>query len=106
MRAAVAIKDEVSQGRTLAQVDAPGCTYGSSRAGVEIHMLSSSTGVYAAYFDGKGPARISLDLPAGSYHGEWMNTETGAATQIPEVPSSGRPLTLRRIDARTPLKCR
>ncbi len=64
-------------------------------AGVEVRMLSGSKGVYAAYLDGKGPSRISLDLPIGSYRGEWMDTETGAITQIPELRGNGRPVALQ-----------
>lgn len=63
-------------------------------AGVEVRMLSDGNSVYAAYLDGKGPARITLDLPAGSYRGEWMNTENGATAAIAEFASKGNPTTL------------
>jgi hypothetical protein len=52
-------------------------------AGVDVHMLSSNDGVYAAYLDGKGPSQLMVDLPSGSYHGEWLNTKTGTITPIP-----------------------
>ncbi len=57
--------------------------------GLEVRMLWNGKDLYAAYLDGKGPARIMLQLPAGSYQGEWLYTETGAGTQIPEFKSDG-----------------
>jgi hypothetical protein len=52
-------------------------------AGVDVHMLSSNDGVYAAYLDGDGPSSLTLDLPPGTYRGEWLNTKTGAIMPIP-----------------------
>lgn len=63
-------------------------------AGVQVRMLSNRNSIYAAYLDGKGPARIRLNLPAGSYRGEWINTESGANTPIPEFTTHGGPVTL------------
>jgi len=57
--------------------------------GVTAHALSSSQGAYAVYLDGKGPSRIVLRLPAGSYRGEWLNTVTGEATAVTSVKSDG-----------------
>lgn len=53
-------------------------------AGVEVRMLSSRGGIYAAYLDGGGPSRLTLDLPSGTYRGEWLNTKTGTPTAIVE----------------------
>ncbi|MGA2136115.1 MAG: hypothetical protein ABSH50_27820 [Bryobacteraceae bacterium] len=49
--------------------------------GAVAHALSSPRGDYAVYFDGPGLAVALLDLPAGSYSYEWVNTETGKAEQ-------------------------
>ncbi|MGH9618128.1 MAG: hypothetical protein ACRD45_00255 [Bryobacteraceae bacterium] len=52
--------------------------------GVEVHLLSSKDGIYAAYLDGNGPSRLTLDLPSGNYRGEWLNTKTGTTTPVAE----------------------
>lgn len=53
--------------------------------GVTAHAISSARkGVYAAYLDGRGPSRLELRLPAGTYLGEWIDTATGAKTAIAE----------------------
>jgi hypothetical protein len=63
-------------------------------AGVQVRLLSKRGSVYAAYLDGKGPARITLELPAGAYRGEWIDTTSGATTRIAEFRSEGSPITL------------
>jgi len=40
-------------------------------------VLSDPGREYAIYFDGNGPAQVMLELPAGEYSGEWINTKTG-----------------------------
>jgi hypothetical protein len=62
--------------------------------GVTPHALSSSHGVYAFYLDGKGPSRLMLVLPAGSYRGEWLNTVTGETTVVTNLKSTGAESTL------------
>jgi len=47
-------------------------------AGVYARVLSSPGREYGMYFDGSGPAEVTLDLPAGEYAGDWMDVETGA----------------------------
>jgi len=46
-------------------------------AGVFARVLSSPGRDYAMYFDGAGPAEVTLELPMGDYLGEWLNVETG-----------------------------
>jgi len=46
-------------------------------AGAYARVLSSPRQEYAMYFDGDGPIELTLDLPAGVYSGEWVNTKTG-----------------------------
>jgi hypothetical protein len=63
--------------------------------GVTPHALSSaSKGVYAVYLDGNGPSRLELRLPAGAYKGEWIDTVSGASTEIPAFKSAGGTLSL------------
>ena len=62
--------------------------------GVTAHALSSARGVYAFYLDGKGPSRITLRLPAGSYSGEWLNIVTDEAKPLMNLRSTGAETTL------------
>jgi hypothetical protein len=62
--------------------------------GVTAHALASKAGKYAIYLDGNGPAKLSLRLPPGSYHGEWINTVTGEHVAVPAFKSSGAESTL------------
>ena len=50
--------------------------------GAFARVLSSRSGVYALYLDGDGPVDVTLDLPAGRYHGEWVDTVSGSAQTI------------------------
>jgi hypothetical protein len=62
--------------------------------GVTPHALSSKTGVFAAYLDGKGPSRVTLHLPAGSYQGEWLNPLTGDTKIVTKLECPGTECTL------------
>jgi len=53
--------------------------------GVTAHALAGAHGVYAVYLDGKGPSRLTLHLPAGTYRGEWLNTVTGETTPLTKL---------------------
>jgi hypothetical protein len=66
--------------------------------GVTTHALASPHDVYAFYLDGKGPSRLTLHLPAGSYRGEWLNTVTGATTAVTSLKSTGAETTLDAPD--------
>ena len=46
-------------------------------AGAYARVLSNPGRQYAMYLDGSSPAAVKLDLPAGDYSGEWVNTATG-----------------------------
>jgi hypothetical protein len=52
-------------------------------------VLSNPTKTYAIYLDGNGPADLILDLPAGNYSGEWINTESGQTTAVPRFEHTG-----------------
>jgi hypothetical protein len=45
--------------------------------GVVTHTLSSAQGQYAMYLDGKGPAELTLNLPAGEYTVAWVDVVSG-----------------------------
>ena len=51
-------------------------------AGVYARVLSTPGGEYAMYFDGDGPSRITMNLPAADYSGEWIDTGTGRTTPL------------------------
>jgi hypothetical protein len=58
--------------------------------GVVAQALSSTTrSRYAIYFDGKGPSRITLRLPAGSYSVDWLDPKTGKFMAASRVTSKG-----------------
>lgn len=57
--------------------------------GAYARALSNPGRVYAIYFDGDGPVKVTLDLPAGEYSGEWMNTKTGATQRIDRFQHRG-----------------
>ena len=58
-------------------------------AGVYARVLSTPGGEYAMYFDGDGPAAITMELPAGDYSGHWMDVGTGSATPLPGFGHAG-----------------
>ena len=51
-------------------------------AGAYARVLSSASGEYAIYLDGRGPADLTLNLPPGRYSGEWLDPETGHAEPL------------------------
>ena len=56
--------------------------------GVSARTLSSP-GHYAMYFDGTGPAAVTLNLPAGEYTGEWIDVATGNPVPLPRFRHAG-----------------
>ena len=76
--------------RTLPLAELSPDTHTVKRAGGTYARVMSNPGrQYAMYFDGNGPAEIVLDLPAGSYAGEWINTESGQPTALPKFDHPG-----------------
>ena len=57
--------------------------------------LSVPGRLYAMYFDGSGPIAVTLDLPAGAYSGDWINTQTGSVERAEKFRHRGGPLTLQ-----------
>jgi len=58
-------------------------------AGVYARVLSSSSGEYAIYLDGGGPATLAMNLPPGEYSGEWIDIGTGGATALNRFRHTG-----------------
>jgi len=50
---------------------------------------------YAIYLRGGGQAELVLDLPAGAYRAEWVNTRTGKSDKAEDFQHSGGNLTLK-----------
>jgi hypothetical protein len=57
--------------------------------GTYSHTLKSSLGHYAIYLDGRGPAEIVLQLPAGDYSAEWLDTASGKTTPVEKFQHRG-----------------
>jgi hypothetical protein len=49
---------------------------------------------YAIYYHGPSPAEIVVQLPAGKYRAEWVNTRSGAIDNSEDFNHSGGPRTL------------
>ncbi|HUE43303.1 MAG TPA: hypothetical protein VMP12_07045 [Candidatus Sulfotelmatobacter sp.] len=64
-------------------------------SGVVAHALSNPGREYAIYLDGAGPTELTLTLPSGDYHAEWLNTKTGATDNTEDFHHAGgeKPLT-------------
>jgi hypothetical protein len=45
------------------------------------HVMSNEK-VYAVYLDGDGPAELSLNLPAGTYSADWIDTKSGKSQSL------------------------
>jgi hypothetical protein len=58
-------------------------------AGAYARVLSSPGREYAIYFDGNGPLEVRLELPAGKYLGDWLNTQTGKLERTENFRHSG-----------------
>jgi len=58
-------------------------------AGAYARVLSARGKQYAMYLDGNGPADLVLNLPAGTYSGEWIDVESGETTAVQKFEYSG-----------------
>jgi hypothetical protein len=69
-------------------------------AGVYARVLATPRGEYAMYFDGNGPSEITMDLPVGTYSGEWTVIATGSAAPLAGFRHSGGDKTIETPDFR------
>lgn len=65
-----------------------------AHAGAWARALSASGRDFGIYFDGDGPVDVTLNLLAGRYSGQWIDTETGAVKRDERFTHAGgrRPL--------------
>lgn len=63
--------------------------------GTIARVLSNPGQEYAVYFDGDGPAKVTLDLPSGHYTGAWINVRTGSIERQEDLQSAGKELALQ-----------
>jgi hypothetical protein len=68
--------------------------------GVYARVLSSPGRQYGLYFDGDGPADVTLELPAGEYSGEWIDVETGNVARAERFTHTGGDRVLRTPEFR------
>ena len=64
----------------------PGCV--KVKAGT-VRALVEEGSAYAIYVHGGGQADVTIDLPAGSYRAEWINTKTGGTDRREDFQHPG-----------------
>ena len=57
--------------------------------GAYARVLSAPGREYGMYFDGSGPIAVTLELPAGEYSGEWVDTKTGNVERLESFRHAG-----------------
>jgi len=62
--------------------------------GTTARVLGESGQAYAVYINGNGLAELALDLPAGEYKAEWLNTKTGQVEKAESFQHAGGSHTL------------
>ncbi|MGA8035306.1 MAG: hypothetical protein WA823_06785 [Candidatus Acidiferrales bacterium] len=67
----------------------------ASSPGVVTHAMSSADRVYAIYLDGDGPVDLTLRLPQGHFHADWLSTTTGKIASSEDFQNPDRPKTIR-----------
>jgi hypothetical protein len=88
LRKRLRILSEFLGGLPLVEMS-PDCSLVKRAGGVIAHTLSSPRGEYATYIDGKGPAEITLNLPAGLYEASWVDVTTGQSLGSSAVQGGG-----------------
>jgi hypothetical protein len=46
--------------------------------GMVAYAMASADRIYAIYLDGDGPVDVTLRLPVGHYHADWLDVKSGA----------------------------
>ncbi len=62
--------------------------------GVTARVLCQSGQAYALYVNGNNLAELALELPAGEYKAEWVNTKTGQIEKVESFQHAGGSHTL------------
>jgi hypothetical protein len=67
----------------------------SAPKGVTVRALSERGKAYAVYLHGGTQTDLSIELPAGTYQVEWLDTKTGKVEKSEKVTGAGGAMTLR-----------
>lgn len=62
--------------------------------GLIAHALASPGRVYAIYLDGDGPADVTLALPQGHFHADWLDVTTGKIAKVEDFQNPSGTTTL------------
>lgn len=73
----------------------PDCGVVVRSPGVVAQAFSKPGEAYALYLAGNGEANLMLELPAGRYRADWVDTKTGAAPKSVEMDHAGGIAALR-----------
>lgn len=74
--------------------------------GAVARALSSASGEYAIYFDGKGPVDVTLTLPAGEYTATWTDVHMGRAVNAETFRHNGGEKNLKTPEFRAGIALR
>ncbi len=74
--------------------------------GTIARVLSNPGQEYGMYFDGDGPAKVTLDLPVGHYSGAWVNVRTGSIERPEDFPVTGQEIILKSPEFRNGIALR
>jgi hypothetical protein len=66
--------------------------------GIVTHALSSPGRVYAIYLDGDGPADVTLMLPQGHFHIDWLDVKSGRITKAEDLQNPSGTIVLHSPD--------
>lgn len=63
--------------------------------GTIARVLSNPGHEYGMYFDGDGPGKIVLNLPAGHYSGAWVSAKTGSTERSEDFQATSKDIVLQ-----------
>jgi hypothetical protein len=69
--------------------------------GVVAHALASPRRVYAIYLDGDGPADVTVALPQGHFHADWLDVTTGKIAKQEDFQNRSGTTTLQSPEFRS-----
>jgi hypothetical protein len=68
---------------------APDAQTAKHAAGAYARVISKPGSLYAIYIDADGPTELTLNLPSGTYSGEWTNAFTGQVQALANFSHKG-----------------
>ncbi len=84
----------IKGGRAVGPLPLEGRAQDAKEAKVTVRALAETGQAYAIYVRGGTQVELVLNLPAGSYRAEWLNTKTGAIDRTEAFDASGGDRTL------------